>query len=154
MKAQQSAYLAYLVRLWQARGVDGVNWRASLEDAKTHRQYGFRDLATMVGVSEGGDREQRIEDVTTVAMAGSGQCGGLVGGAGQSRFSWRVAMNRRLAGLVLLAALVVLGGGKLKKAVAMPKADVSSASADAGGLCVCWRVPRCRFGATPGSPSL
>jgi hypothetical protein len=44
MSAQRSGYVAYLLRLWQARDAEGVRWRASLEDIRTGQRQGFASL--------------------------------------------------------------------------------------------------------------
>ena len=48
MTGNQSAYLAYLLRLWRDRGLRRDKWRASLEDAETHDVRGFGDLEAVV----------------------------------------------------------------------------------------------------------
>jgi hypothetical protein len=36
--------VAYLLRMWQATGEDGMAWRASLESAGTGERVGFAEL--------------------------------------------------------------------------------------------------------------
>lgn len=44
MTEQRRGYLAYLLRLWQAKCEDGMDWRASLESARTGERVGFASL--------------------------------------------------------------------------------------------------------------
>lgn len=44
MTREQSNYLSYLLRLWQANDKEKVVWRASLQSSRTHEQRGFADL--------------------------------------------------------------------------------------------------------------
>jgi hypothetical protein len=37
-------YMAFLLRLWRVDEADGVQWRASLEEASTGEQRGFADI--------------------------------------------------------------------------------------------------------------
>lgn len=47
MKAEPSAYHAYLLRLWQTKLDGQVVWRASLESPHTGERQGFTDLQTL-----------------------------------------------------------------------------------------------------------
>ncbi|MGD2147581.1 MAG: hypothetical protein PVH41_12870 [Anaerolineae bacterium] len=44
MIEQRRGYVAYLLRLWQAKGEDGMAWRASLESVNSGEHLGFADL--------------------------------------------------------------------------------------------------------------
>jgi hypothetical protein len=44
MPHETRGYVAYLLRLWQARCETGVAWRASLESARTGERVGFASL--------------------------------------------------------------------------------------------------------------
>jgi hypothetical protein len=44
MTTREPRYLAYMLRLWQARDKDKMLWRASLEDARTGERHGFGSL--------------------------------------------------------------------------------------------------------------
>ena len=48
MPAKRTDYRAYMLRMWRVRGLSGVIWRASLEDAETHEVRGFRDLQALL----------------------------------------------------------------------------------------------------------
>lgn len=46
-------YRAYILRLWQAEGDDGLPvWRAALEDARTNERHGFADLERLCAFLE------------------------------------------------------------------------------------------------------
>jgi hypothetical protein len=47
MNAERSAYLSYLLRLWQAPGGAEQPWRASLQDTLTGERTGFADLEAL-----------------------------------------------------------------------------------------------------------
>jgi hypothetical protein len=44
MVAQSPEYMAFLLRLWCVHDADGIQWRASLEDAQTGERQGFANL--------------------------------------------------------------------------------------------------------------
>ncbi len=44
--------MAYLLRLWQVRGEDGMAWRASLESARTGERVGFASLQDLFAFLE------------------------------------------------------------------------------------------------------
>ncbi len=48
----QRGYMAYLLRLWQVRGEDGMAWRASLESARTGERVGFASLQDLFAFLE------------------------------------------------------------------------------------------------------
>jgi hypothetical protein len=45
--ATKHPYIAYLVRLWQARHAGALVWRASLEDPHTGELQGFSDIESL-----------------------------------------------------------------------------------------------------------
>jgi hypothetical protein len=63
MGAEQPGYRSYLLRLWQVGSADVANWRASLEDVRTHQRRNFANLEQLFaflieetsGVSDGGE---------------------------------------------------------------------------------------------------
>jgi hypothetical protein len=44
MADQSTDYMAFLLRLWRVDEVDGVQWRASLEEPGTGERRGFADI--------------------------------------------------------------------------------------------------------------
>jgi hypothetical protein len=44
MPIENRAYLAYLLRLWQAKAEEETTWRASLESSLTGQRQGFASL--------------------------------------------------------------------------------------------------------------
>ena len=44
MVSEQPGYRSYLLRLWRIGSADVPNWRASLEDARTHQRLNFASL--------------------------------------------------------------------------------------------------------------
>jgi len=44
MTDQSPHYMAFLLRLWRVDEVDGVQWRASLEEPNTGERRGFADI--------------------------------------------------------------------------------------------------------------
>jgi hypothetical protein len=44
MPLEQSRYLAYMLRLWQAKTAKTATWRASLESSLTGERQGFASL--------------------------------------------------------------------------------------------------------------
>ena len=48
MRTKRADYVAYMLRLWRSRGLWGITWRASLEDAETRDVHGFRSLEALV----------------------------------------------------------------------------------------------------------
>lgn len=51
-KTNQTAYVAYLLRLWRDRGLRRNRWRASLENAETHDVRGFGNLEAVMAYLE------------------------------------------------------------------------------------------------------
>ena len=47
MSAQRPGYVAYLLRLWQAQDVEGLCWRASLQDVRSGERQGFASLEAL-----------------------------------------------------------------------------------------------------------
>ena len=47
MVAQSPDYMAFLLRLWSVYEAGDVQWRASLEDARTGERQGFASLALL-----------------------------------------------------------------------------------------------------------
>jgi len=45
--ADQLEYRSFLLRLWQVRSRDGMQWRASLEDSRTGVRYGFSSITRL-----------------------------------------------------------------------------------------------------------
>jgi hypothetical protein len=52
MASQTSDYIAYLLRLWRVDEVDGVQWRASLEEPSTGERQGFADIEKLCAFLE------------------------------------------------------------------------------------------------------
>lgn len=48
MRAQPSAYHAYLLRIWQEPARETAVWRFSLEDPSSGQRMGFADLSALV----------------------------------------------------------------------------------------------------------
>ena len=44
MSARRLGYVAFLLRLWQARDAEGLGWRASLQDVRSGERRGFASL--------------------------------------------------------------------------------------------------------------
>jgi hypothetical protein len=42
-------HLSYLLRLWRVEGLQGCEWRASLESAETGKRIGFSSLEQLFG---------------------------------------------------------------------------------------------------------
>jgi hypothetical protein len=49
---RRRGYVAYLLRLWQAKGEDGTGWRASLERSGTGKRVGFASLEKLFSFLE------------------------------------------------------------------------------------------------------
>jgi hypothetical protein len=47
MMEQRRGYVAYLLRLWQARSEGEIGWRASLESAQTGKCQSFANLTDL-----------------------------------------------------------------------------------------------------------
>jgi hypothetical protein len=50
---QRRGYVAYMLRLWQAREDDGMVWRASLESALSGERLSFADIEELLSFLAG-----------------------------------------------------------------------------------------------------
>jgi len=58
MTDQQPRYLAYMLRLWEARSGGEQVWRASLESPHTRERHGFASLQVLFAFLEEQTRDQ------------------------------------------------------------------------------------------------
>jgi hypothetical protein len=71
MTEQKRAYLAYLLRLWQARCDDAMVWRASLESAQTGEHRGFANLQELYAFLVD-EVDEMTQGQTTSSVRGKG----------------------------------------------------------------------------------
>jgi hypothetical protein len=75
MIEQRRGYVAYMLRLWQARAEDGITWRASLESAGTGERFGFAGLEDLFRFLER-EASAGVLEETQPGVGGGGRAGG------------------------------------------------------------------------------
>ena len=67
---ERRGHAAYLLRLWQARGADGMIWRASLESVLSGERLSFADIEELLSFLAG-YANRAAPDRTKPGAAGS-----------------------------------------------------------------------------------
>jgi len=67
---ERRGYAAYLLRLWQARGADGMIWRASLESVLSGERLSFADIEELLSFLAGYAHREAPDRTRPGAAAG------------------------------------------------------------------------------------